>query len=117
MASILPFDNGTIGGDAFATTDMVHGSGSAVFEGTDIQVTTADGRIHNVRQSVKVTASFELYGDQTAFKTGVGVAEAMVLKRDSATIQGGSFNGLCSAVYDKSTETTRIDITSDSTWT
>ncbi|MCP4645853.1 MAG: hypothetical protein GY851_35745 [bacterium] len=118
MAAVLPFDNGTIGGVAFATSAMVHGSGSLVLAGVDIQTTTADGRIRNVRQSQRPSTSFELFGDLVStYKTAVGQAKAIVLNRAATPLEDGSFNGVCTAVYDESTHLTRIDIAADSTWT
>jgi len=113
MASVLPFDNMTIAGagHVVAAADFVRGSGHYVSSGNDVAVTTADGRIHNVRQSKTPSASCELYGDQTDISSPAGLAEAIVLKRDSDTV--ASFSGIVTAVYNKESRTTRVDIAGD----
>jgi len=106
MAKVLPFDSATIGGTSLTTANVVNGSGSLTFTGTDITVTTADGKIHQFRQSKMINGSLEAYGDQSAVQTPVGLSEAH-------TVGGVSITGIATATYNRSSETTRIEVRGD----
>lgn len=114
MATVLAFDNAVVGGDTFTTAQFVAGSGSITETGNDFAQTTADGRIHNVRQSINSRASFQLYGDYAyEVNTAVGLGETVTLKRSSTTVKTGT--AIATGRYDKSNDTTQVDVEFDPT--
>jgi hypothetical protein len=107
MASVLPFDNASIGGVSVPAAEFVEGSGVYKETGHDNAVTTADGRIHNYRQTITREASFECYGDKSALATGKGLGVAVTVG------SVGSFTGLVTAAYDTSNRKTSVSVKGD----
>ena len=107
MASYLPIDNATIDGNAIATSAFVHNTGRLTLNGDDVAVTTADGRIHNIRKKVNARFEFQAYGDQTALETAAqSLGVTCVLKRDSTTVKTGT--AVASARYENNQGTTTL---------
>jgi hypothetical protein len=114
MPSILPFDNIVVNSVAIPASEFVSGKGTLNMIGNDVAVTTADGRIHNVRQAISSDASCELYGDKTARKTTApSLSVPIVLKRGTATV--ASFNGIVAVTYNESSKTSSVSIKGDPT--
>lgn len=118
MAALLPFDYASIDGDAVPQTLFVFGSGTISSTDQDITVTTADGRIHNIRQAVSKSATFQAYGNlrDTYLMTTPSLSVAIVLKRGGSggtTVLSG--NGVVDISYDKASETSTFNITMDPT--
>jgi hypothetical protein len=111
MASVLPFDNVVVNSTAIGTDEFVAGSGSYTEMGSDKAVTTADGRIHNIREAINYSANFEVYGDKTTLQGAVGLGKTVVLKKTAATI--ATLTALVTAVYSHSSRTTKFTITGD----
>ncbi len=112
MASILPFDNATINSVDIAASEFVNSSGTLTEQGSDKSVTTADGRIHNIRESINSQAQFECYGDQTSLDSGTGTGVTCALKDGETTIK--TMTGVVTATYNAGNNSTSISITGDS---
>lgn len=96
MASILPFNRVKLGSATIIDTDdFVYGSGAVVLRGNDQRVTTADGKIHNVRQWINAEASCEVFDDKESLST----AQTAQADLTSASVYKFIF-------YDGSSETT-----------
>lgn len=104
--AVLPFSTATLGGTSIAASEFVHGSGVLTFAGTDTATTTADGAVHNIRQSIVRSATCELYGDRSSLNTAVGLSATQI-------VGPTTFTGVVTATYNHSTHTTRIDIKGD----
>ena len=111
MASVLPFNKVTIGSSTIDKVDFVSGSGNLTKKGHDKAVTTADGRIHNVREKINRDAKFDAYGDQTALNSATGLGQSVALFLDSASVD--SFTGIVTASYNEANKTSSIQIKGD----
>jgi hypothetical protein len=70
MASTLPFNRVKLGSSTIIDyDDFVFGSGTVNMRGNDQRVTTADGKIHIVRQWINAEASCEVFDDQESLST------------------------------------------------
>jgi hypothetical protein len=108
MASLLPFNNAVIGGVTVAAAEFVNGTGKLTETGKDKAVTTADGRIHNIRQYLTAEATFECFGDKTSLASGLGAGVTCALKNGEAAVR--SFDGVVTAVYNDSKKTTAVTV-------
>ena len=108
MANTLPFNSAVIGATTISAAEFVSGSGVLTESGKDKAVTTADGRIHNVRQHLSVEAKFECYGDKSSLSSSAGSGSLCSLKKDDTEIK--SLEGVVTAVYSDSKKTTSVTI-------
>lgn len=111
MASVTTFDNLSIDGVAVPAADFVAGSGSFKETGKDIETTTADGKMHHDRQSIKPEAACSLYGNKESLNSPAGLGQAIVIKRGAVTVK--SFTGIISAEYDSASRQTKLTLTGD----
>lgn len=126
MASILPFNNITVGGVQVAGPDaFVYGTGRVKIGGEDNAVSTADGLIHNNRNSVTYEGACELKGNfmaketaSPATLTGQGwpsLSAAVVLgyvsAREGEAAAVATFDAVLTIEYDSETDKSTVTIT------
>ena len=112
MSAKLPVDNAEINAVAIPASEFIHGTANYVMNGQDIANTTADGRIHNLRQVVSSECSFELFGDRTELNSTVGLGVNCVLKYGTDVM--ATVKAIVSAVYNESNNSTNITLKCDS---
>lgn len=121
MASVLPFNKVTKGGSTLiASSEFATGRGNLQIMGSDIRpVTTADGKIHNVRFSVDRRTVFQTYGDTLSSASSVttnttlgDTSEVIALYYDSTKIY--ERRGVVSGKYDAGSHMTTLEILFDS---
>ncbi len=66
MHRYFPFDSVTINGLSIAENELVAAAMRFISGGNDTTVTTADGKVHRFRRSIRREAMFELFGDRSA---------------------------------------------------
>jgi len=110
MATLLRFDNATLGTNTVAAAEFVSGSGRITLSGDDGRVTTGDGRIHNFRRTITPRAECELYGDKTSLESAVGLGVECTFKRGTNAVYT-AFTGTVAVQYNKNSETSRITVT------
>lgn len=126
MPSVLPFNNITVGGVQVAGPDAFdYGTGRVKISGEDNAQTTADGLIHNNRNSLQYEGACELKGNfmaketaSPATLTGQGwpsLAATVVLgyvsAREGAAAAVATFDAVLTIEYDSETDKSTVTIT------
>jgi len=126
MSSVLPFNNITVGGVQVAGPDAFdYGTGRVKIAGEDNAQTTADGLIHNNRNSVQYEGACELKGNfmaketaSPATLTGQGwpsLSAAVVLgyvsEREGVAAAVATFDAIITVEYDSETDKSTLTIT------
>jgi hypothetical protein len=106
MANVLPFSTATLGGTSITAAEFVYGSGRLTYNGTDGQVTLANGLIRHVRKNIVYAGACELYGDKTSLNTAAGLSASQV-------VGPVTFNGIVTATYNHDRRTTSVEIKGD----
>ena len=86
MSSVLPIDNAIINGVAISPGEFIHDTANYTINGQNIANTTADGKIHNLRQAVSGECSFELFGDRTELNSIAGLGVECILKSGTTVV-------------------------------
>lgn len=125
MATVLPFNNITIGGVQVAgPDDFIYGTGRINLKGEDTAVTTADGKIHNYRTALSPEGSVEVRGNKCAKATGQtekwptaggALVLGFVSSSGATPTEVASFSGIISAEYDGEQNKTTLTIKGDDT--
>lgn len=125
MASVLPFNNITIATVVVAgPLAFVYGTGRLTIRGEDSAQTTADGLIHNYRNSLQYEAACELKGNFMAKETaspgtvsGQGwpqlsatVSLGYVSARDAEVVEVKSFSAIITVEYDTENDKSTVTI-------
>lgn len=125
MASVLPFNNITVATVVVAgPLAFVYGTGRLTIRGEDSAQTTADGLIHNYRNSLQYEAACELKGNFMAKETaspatasGNGwpqlsatVSLGYVSARDAEVVEVKSFSAIITVEYDTENDKSTVTI-------
>ena len=105
------FNNCNLNGTAIGIGDMVSGSGEIILTGKDVEYTTDDHVMHNIRLNEYRTATLRAFGDKTNLSTDATVnvfGGEHIFYLDTTQIL--SFNGVVSCVYDEHKRETMITI-------
>ena len=112
--AILRFNRVEIDGTTISTAEFVSGSGRLNYVGDDSAVTTADGRVHNVRRARNYRAAFNMYGDGIAFATEApGLGKTVKFYRDTTTTAIATFTAVTSCTYNPNDRTSAMTVTGD----
>ena len=125
MASVLPFNNITVASvEVAGPLAFVYGTGRLTIRGEDSAQTTADGLIHNYRNSLQYEAACELKGNFMAKETaspatvsGQGwpqlsatVSLGYVSARDAEVVEVKSFSAIITVEYDTENDKSTVTI-------
>lgn len=124
MASILPFNYiKAVSGATIEADEFVAGRGDLTLNGTDTEVTTADGQMHNVRMALEGSAVALAFGDKTDFEddatTNTDLSSIAVMelrfKTSGSDVLVYSGKGIIGAQYSAERNVTQLTLKFDST--
>ena len=125
MASVLPFNHIKVATvEVAGPLAFVYGTGRLTIRGEDSAQTTADGLIHNYRNSLQYEAACELKGNfmakETASPTTVSgqgwpqlsatVSLGYVSARDAEVVEVKSFSAIITVEYDTENDKSTVTI-------
>ncbi len=108
MPGQAAFDKAVVDGSVIGPGLIVPGSASLRVGGSDRSSATADGRIRNVRVSMRRRASFKALGDWSQLSSRPGASVQVTLY--SKSHEAASFKALVSASYDESSRSSSVEL-------
>lgn len=108
------FNNCSLNGVSVSIGGFVAGSGEIVVSGRDVQYTTDDHVIHNLRTNISSVARFKGFGDITSLSTDPtsGVfGGSHIFYLDTTSV--ATFSGVVLATYSEKDNVTSITVTGE----
>ena len=105
------FNNCILNGNIVSIGEMVSGSGEIILRGKDVEYTTDDHLMHNIRLNEYYTASLKAFGDRCDLETDAMISTSggtHIFYLDDIEIL--RFDGLVSCEYDEHKRETVISI-------
>ena len=105
------FNSASLNGTAISVAQFVDGSGEIILVGKDVNYTTDDHVMHNIRLNEYNTTSFKVYGNMTSLSTNPDTdvfGGTNIFYLDSTAIL--QFEGVTTCVYDENKNETLITI-------
>lgn len=109
------FNNCTINGTTIAIAGFVAGSGEVDLIGKDVEYTTDDHVMHNLRTNIYSNAKFEAFGDQSDLNTDPDsdvFGGTHVFYMDTTVV--ATFDGVVTATYSEDKTATSVEIRGES---